>query len=135
MDADALGRFLVEHFPQAVGLGARITVLDQDQLILALDAGEAQLRPGGTVSGPTLMTMADLGTYLLILAHIGPVALAVTTNLNIHFMRQPEPGTVHAEVRLLKLGQRLAVGEVRIYGPDPAKLFAHATVSYSIPPR
>jgi uncharacterized protein (TIGR00369 family) len=135
MDVAAIDRFLTEHFPQAKAVGFEIAALTEDRLVLTLEPGDEHLRPGGTVSGPTLMTMADTATYLLILARLGPVALAVTTNLNIHFMRKPEPTTLHAEARLLKLGQRLAVAEVRLYGPDPACVYAHATVSYSIPPR
>jgi acyl-coenzyme A thioesterase PaaI-like protein len=80
------------------------------------------------------MGLADSAAYLLILAHIGPVALAVTTNLNIHFMRKPDPGEIFATGSLLKLGSRIAVVEVRLHGADPPELFAHATVTYSIPP-
>lgn len=134
MDAAAIDRFLIEQFPQAKAAGFTIEALDEDHLVLALEPGVGHLRPGGTVSGPTLMTMADTATFLLLLARLGPVALAVTTNLNIHFMRKPEPATLRGEARLLKLGQRIAVAEVRLYGADPSTLYAHATVSYSIPP-
>lgn len=134
MDAAALDRFLDEQFPQAKRAGFVIDSLDEDQIVLRLDTHEGHLRPGGTVSGPTLMTLADSATYLLLLARLGPVALAVTTNLNIHFMRKPEPEQLRARARLLKLGKRLAVAEVELYGADPDRLFAHATVSYSIPP-
>ncbi len=97
---------------------------------------DANLRPGGTISGPTMMAMADHAMYAVILAHIGPVALAVTTNLNINFLRKPEPVDLIAEARLLKLGKRLAVGEVSIFSDgfeDDA--VAHVTCTYSIPPR
>ena len=96
---------------------------------------ETHLRPGGTISGPALMTLADTAMYLLVLAHIGPIALAVTTNLNINFLRKPAPKDVLAEVKLLKLGARLAVGEVAMYSEDEAEAVAHATLTYSIPPR
>lgn len=102
---------------------------------IELETAEHHLRPGGTVSGPTMMAMADTGLYTAILAQIGPVALAVTTNLNINFLRKPEPGLMRAETKLLKLGKRLAVGEVSITcnnDPDPV---AHITGTYSIPPR
>lgn len=135
MDVDALERFLDEHFPQAKAAGFVIDSLAPEQIVLRLDANESHLRPGGTVSGPTLMTLADSATYLLLLARLGPVALAVTTNLNIHFMRKPEPAQLRARARLLKLGKRIAVAEVGIYGADPERLFAHATVTYSIPSR
>lgn len=92
------------------------------------------LRPGGTVSGPTLMALADLAMYVMLLSAIGPVGLAVTTNLNINFLRKGQPGQdVVAAARLLKLGKRLAVGEVILLSgtsPDP---IAHVTLTYSIP--
>jgi uncharacterized protein (TIGR00369 family) len=92
------------------------------------------LRPGGTVSGPTLMALADFAMYVVLLSAIGPVGLAVTTNLNINFLRKGQPGRdVLAAARLLKLGKRLAVGEVNLLSggsPDP---IAHVTATYSIP--
>ena len=101
--------------------------------IIEQDTRASDLRPGGTVSGPTLMTLADTGLYSAILATLGPVAMAVTTNLNINFLRKPEPGRLRAETRLLKLGKRLAVGEVTITcNGDPAPV-AHVTGTYSIP--
>ena len=95
---------------------------------------ERLLRPGGTVSGPAMMTLADTAMYVALLAMIGPVALAVTTSLNINFLRKPAPGDVIARCRLLKLGKRLAVGEVTIYSEESDEPVAHATVTYSIPP-
>jgi uncharacterized protein (TIGR00369 family) len=92
------------------------------------------LRPGGTVSGPTLMALADAAMYAAILGEIGLVALAVTTNLNINFLRKPAPRDLIAEVRLIKLGKRLAVGEVGIRSEAEEDLVAHATSTYSIPP-
>src|ERR1700681_1273096 len=72
------------------------------------------IRPGGTISGPTMMALADLAMYVAVLASIGPVPLAVTTNLNINFLRKPSQRDLTAEARLLKLGKRLATGEVAI---------------------
>lgn len=93
------------------------------------------LRPGGTISGPTLMSMADLTMYVALLSGIGPAALAVTINLNINFLRKASAGhDLLAEARLLKLGTRLAIGEVHMFSdgtPDPV---AHVTTTYSIPP-
>jgi uncharacterized protein (TIGR00369 family) len=95
---------------------------------------ETMLRPGGTVSGATLMALADCAMYVVLLSAIGPVGLAVTTNLNINFLRKGSAGQdVLAEARLLKLGKRLAVGEVILLSgtsPDP---IAHVTATYSIP--
>lgn len=93
------------------------------------------LRPGGTISGPTMMALADFAMYVAVLAAIGPVPLAVTTNLTINFLRKPERADLIAETRLLKLGRRLAVGEVAIYSEGVAEPVAHVTSTYSIPPR
>lgn len=93
------------------------------------------LRPGGTVSGPTMMMLADLAMYAAILNTIGSVVLAVTTNLNINFLRKPEPDrSLVGESTLMKVGKRLIVGEVSIYSEDDPEPVAHATCTYSIPP-
>jgi uncharacterized protein (TIGR00369 family) len=94
----------------------------------------AQIRPGGTISGPTLMSLADSAMYLAVVAEIGPVALAVTTSLSIDFLRKPAPVAVLADVELLKLGSRLAVGDVRLRSEGDDRLVARASVTYSIPP-
>jgi uncharacterized protein (TIGR00369 family) len=95
---------------------------------------ESMLRPGRTISGPTLMVLADLAMYVVLLSAIGPIGLALTTNLNINFLRKGAAGQdVLAAARLLKLGKRLAVGEVNLLSgtsPDP---IAHVTSTYSIP--
>lgn len=96
-------------------------------------AGEDDLRPGGTISGPTLMALSDLGVYLMVLAAIGPVVLAVTTSLNINFLRKPTLGELIVDGKLLKLGKRLAVGEVSIFNTGADEPVSHATVTYSIP--
>ena len=91
------------------------------------------IRPGGTISGPTMMALADFAMYVGVLASIGPVPLAVTTNLNINFLRKPEARDLIAECRLLKLGKRLAVGEVAIRSDGVDEPVAHVTSTYSIP--
>jgi uncharacterized protein (TIGR00369 family) len=96
---------------------------------------DMHLRPGGTVSGPSLMRLADATVYVAILANIGPVPLTVTTSLNINFLHKPAARDVIAECRLLKLGKRLAVGEVTLTSLGEATPVAHATATYSIPPR
>jgi uncharacterized protein (TIGR00369 family) len=95
---------------------------------------EKSLRPGGTISGPTMMGLTDYAVYVAILASIGPVPLAVTTNLNINFLRKPTPRDLIAEARLIKLGKRLVVGEVEIYCDGEDEMVAHATATYSVPP-
>jgi uncharacterized protein (TIGR00369 family) len=91
------------------------------------------LRPGGTVSGPIMMALADFTMYLAVLSAIGWMPLAVTTNLSINFLRKPEPRDLLAEARLIKLGKRLAVGEIGIRSEGDDDLVAHATATYSIP--
>jgi acyl-coenzyme A thioesterase PaaI-like protein len=98
-------------------------------------AGEAQLRPGGTISGPTMMGRADTVMYALVLSAIGKVPLAVTTNLSINFLRKPELKPLVADGRMLKLGKTLAVGDVIIRSEGRDEPVAHAVVTYSIPPR
>jgi uncharacterized protein (TIGR00369 family) len=95
----------------------------------------AHSRPGGTVSGPALMTMADAAAFLAILAQIGPIVLAVTTSLHIDFLRKPDLVDLVAEGRLLKLGKQLGVVDVGIRSEGRDELVAKAQVTYSIPPR
>jgi uncharacterized protein (TIGR00369 family) len=92
------------------------------------------LRPGGTLSGATMMALGDFAMYLAVLSAIGWVPLAVTTNLTINFLRKPPAGDLIAEARLLKLGKQLAVGEVAIRGDGSDDIVAHVTSTYSIPP-
>ena len=94
------------------------------------------LRPGGTIAGPVMMGLADAAVYALVLAHVGPVELAVTTSLNINFLRKPAPGDMLAIARPLKIGRRLAIGDVALYSADADDVVvAHATATYSIPPQ
>src|SRR4051795_7173224 len=95
---------------------------------------DKSLRPGGTISGPTMMGLTDFAMYVAVLASVGPVPLAVTTNLNINFLRKPARRDLIAEARLIRLGKRLAVGEVQIYSDGEDEMVAHATTTYSIPP-
>jgi uncharacterized protein (TIGR00369 family) len=132
MTADEVNRFLDEQFPQ--GRFSQIEELGEDSLVLRLPFSDEYLRPGGTISGPALMALADTGAYFLILAMIGPVALAVTTSLNINFMRRPTPDATIARVKMLKLGRQLAVVEVYLEAATTGLLVAQATVTYSIPP-
>ena len=128
--------FLDRDFPQ-MNAGQRAYHLEAVGPLFArmrLDGGAQHLRPGGTVSGPAMMALADYALYAAILANIGPVGLAVTTNLSFNFLRKPGPGALLAECRLLKLGRRLAVGEVAIRGAGSEDIVCHATGTYSIPP-
>ena len=133
MSAAELEAFLYSHFPGTEGPGIRVERVDARFAQLRLIYHERHLRPGGTISGPSLMTLADTAMYIALLAMIGPVALAVTTNLNINFLRKPAQADVIAQARLLKLGRRLAVGDVTMYSDGDTEPVAHATVTYSIP--
>ncbi len=129
--------FFESEFPQ-INANGRVFSIDRlgpGEAVLRLDPTPDHLRPGGTVSGPTLFTLADLSAYVAILAHIGPVALAVTTNLSINFLRKPPLGPLLGHCRILKLGRRLAVVEIAIRPPDESDLVAQATATYSIPPQ
>ena len=134
MTPDEIREFLEREFPQALEFGGEIERLDDESLTMALSADVQHLRPGGTVSGPTLMTLADTAMYLLILSRIGPVRLAVTTHLSIDFLRRPPPGAIRATAELLKLGKRLAVGRVTLVGEAGPEAIAHASITYALPP-
>jgi len=137
MTKEDLIAFLDREFPQ-IHIGGQTYFLDEVGPLSArmrMDYHERHLRPGGTISGPSMMALADLALYAAILAHIGPVALAVTTSLNFNFLRKPEPRALIADCRLLKLGKRLAVGEVSIFSEGSADVVCHATGTYSIPDR
>jgi uncharacterized protein (TIGR00369 family) len=131
MNAAEIEAFLHKVFPQAFSDGdITIEVADGVTCRLRQRFSEKMLRPGGT----TLMALADFAMYVVVLSAIGPVALAVTTNLNINFLRKGTPGhDITAAARLLKLGKRLAVGEVNLFSGAPADPIAHATSTYSIP--
>ena len=137
MTLDELTAFLDREFPQ-IHLGGRSYFVDEIGPLTArmrMEYHERHLRPGGTISGPAMMALADLALYAAILAHIGPVALAVTTSLNFNFLRKPQPRALIADCRLLKLGKRLAVGDVSIYSEGSSDMVCHASGTYSIPDR
>ena len=133
MDVTSLSAFLAEVFPQVADDFAIEAV--GEELVVRLKVAELHLRPGGTVSGPAMFALADVGIYLAILARIGPVALAVTTNASIDFLRKPEAGRdLIARVRILKLGRVLAVGDALLYSEGVEAPVARASMTYSIPP-
>ncbi|HNJ47608.1 MAG TPA: PaaI family thioesterase [Novosphingobium sp.] len=129
-----LAEFFAAAFPgtkQAADAG--IKAIEPGRVRMALEPDKATLRPGGIVSGPTQMGLADRAAYAVILAHIGPVAMAVTSNLNMSFLRAVEYRTVMADAELIKLGKRLATVDVRLWQEDPSRVLAQATVTYAIP--
>ena len=135
MTAEELARFMAEAFPQVADDFA-VEALSEEALTVRLRVAERHLRPGGTVSGPSIFALADVGVYLAVLARLGPVALAVTTSCAIDFMRRPAFGAdLLGETRLLKLGRVLAVGDVLIRSEGAEAPVARASLTYSIPPR
>ena len=131
-----LDEFLRREFPQMFRDGDVFMIADvgPGTANVRFEPTEHHLRPGGTVSGPSLFTLADVSAYIVTLAHIGPTALAVTTNLNINFLHRPKPGSLTCDCRILKLGKRLVVTDGAISDED-GTIVAHATATYSIPPR
>ena len=134
MSTTELSRYVQKVFPQAESYGWSVQDLAPGNITVVMNAGDDHLRPGGTVSGPTMFALADITAYLLVLAHIGEVALAVTTNLSINFLSKPKPGALIGQGRLLKLGKRLAVCEIHILSAGSETVIAQATATYSIPP-
>ncbi len=135
MTREELEQFIKEVFPQ---VAEDFTVEDVApmEISMRLNVGERHLRPGGTVSGPSMFALADVSIYLAVMAMIGPKALAVTTNASFDFMRKPAAGgDLIAKCRLLKLGRVLAVGDVLLYSEGMAEPVARAAMTYSIPPQ
>lgn len=127
-------RIARERVPFVGQLGVQVEQLDEGVARVRIPFRDDFIRPGGTIAGPVLMSLADLAMYGAVLSLIGPVELVVTTNLNINFLRRPRPGDMIAEARILKLGKRLAVGEVDVFRDGEEELVAHVTSTYSIPP-
>ena len=127
-----LRTFFARDFPQCT---VTIEAIGEGTARVRQEVGDAQLRPGGTVSGPVMMATADAASYAAILSAIGIVPLAVTTSFNINFLRRPAAGkAILCEASLLKLGKRLAVTEMKIWSEgEEASIVAHATATYSIP--
>lgn len=134
MTAAELQAFLARDFGQ-VSEDFTVEQVETAGLWLRLRVAGRHLRPGGTVSGPSMFGLADVAMYLAILSRIGPVALAVTTSCSMDFMRKPEAGRdVLAQARLLKLGRNLAVGDVMLFSEGMAEPVARAGLTYAIPP-
>ena len=134
MTADELNDFLAGAFPGAPRL-YMVESVDHEGVRMRLPYDPGQIRPGGTLSGPTMMSLADGAAWLVTLSRIGPVALAVTSNLTIAFLAKPGPADLLAHARLLRLGRRQSVSEVRLWsdGASADDPVAFATVTYAIP--
>ncbi|MDH3667192.1 MAG: PaaI family thioesterase [Paracoccaceae bacterium] len=134
LTADEITAFLDDVFPQSRGL-MTIEEVGPSRARVRFHVTDVHLRPGGTVSGPTMFTLADCAFYVAVLAMIGREALTVTTNLNINFLRKPAPRDLIGEARILKLGRLLATGEATLWSEGDDRPVAHATMNYAIPPK
>lgn len=134
LDAEGVNALLRRAFPNGgPGLVNQVTEVAPGRLHMIAPYREGQLRPGGVISGPTLMALADAAAYALVLAHIGEQLMAVTSQLNMSFLRGCAPGDIHAEAQMLRLGRRLAVMDIRVWTEGPERLAAQANVTYAIP--
>ena len=137
MTAAELNTYIQEVYPQIYDQlpGFEVLKVGSGTVTVRIVASERHIRAGGTLSGPTLFALADMGGYACALSHIGREALTVTTNLNINFMRKAEIGPLDAECRILKLGKRLMVFDASMKEAGKDAIVAHATGTYAIPPR
>jgi len=133
LDADGVNALLRRAFPDGQGAFPTATSVEPGRVRMVAPYREGLLRPGGVISGPVLMSMADTAAYVLVLAHIGDQLMAVTSQLNMSFLRGAQPGDIHADAELLRLGRRLAICDVRISTEGPDRLAAQANVTYAIP--
>ena len=127
-----LENFLEKEFPQ-VSSNFKILNTKRNSLSMLMHISDEHLRPGGTVSGPTMFLLADVSFYLATLSMIGPKSLTVTTNCSINFLRKPNISDLISETRVLKIGKTLSVGDVLIYSKGIKEPVAHASLTYSIP--
>lgn len=137
LNRDEMEAFIDEVFPQ-INIGGRTKIIEAvgpGTCTVRLKYDARYLRPGGTLSGPSMMELGDFALYIAVLSVVGRVELAVTTNLSINFLSKPEKADLIAECRLLKAGKRLCVGEVLIHSEGYDLPVAHITGTYSVPPR
>ena len=134
MNVAQLEAFFDQAFPDRdQATDAVVLAVEPGLVRIRLTPDQRNLRPGSLVSGPTQMGLADRAAYAVIIAHIGPVAMAVTSNLNYSFLRGVQLRDFHADARLLKLGKRLATVDVQLWQDDPDNLIGQSTVTYAIP--
>ncbi|HEY4139983.1 MAG TPA: PaaI family thioesterase [Pseudolabrys sp.] len=135
LNADEIAKLLHDVFPQAFfpGCGLSLERVEYADVRVRRKFQENHLRPGGTISGPTMMELADFAMYVAVFSAVGNQPLAVTTNLSINFLRKPAQADLIADARLMKVGRRLAVGEVTILSDGSDEPVAHVTATYSIP--
>ncbi len=130
---DKFNQIIRAELPSAADTGIYLQNISAGQAELVLPYSEKSLRPGGTIAGPFMMMLADVCMFAVVLSLLGEIKLAVTTSLNINFLRKPSECDLVAKGNIIKLGKRLAVVEVSIYSDED--IVAHATGTYSIPPQ
>ena len=134
LDADGVNALLQGAFPgPEQARTTLVTAVEPGRLRMLAPYRDGLLRPGGVIAGPALMSLADSAAYAIVLAHIGDQLMAVTSQLNMSFLRGAQPGDLHADAELLRLGRRLAVCDVRIWTEAPNRLAAQANVTYALP--
>jgi uncharacterized protein (TIGR00369 family) len=135
LDLAGIEAFLRREFPELYAQGDLFSVLEigAGTSRVRLNYHPTHLRPGGTMSGPAMMQLADVAIWVALLGAIGEVALAVTTNFSINFLRKPEPKALIADCSFLKIGRTLATGEAKLFSEGGSKPVAHAVATYAIP--
>jgi len=138
--AERFNQFIERELPFANIFNISAVEMKPESVVLCAKHSADGLRPGGTIAGPVMMGLADAALYAVVIANIGMVELAVTTNFSINFLRKPGPGDLYCRAKLLKLGKRLAVCEASVFSLEndeekgKEELVAHVTGTYSIPP-
>ncbi|MGK0269531.1 MAG: hypothetical protein ACI88H_000163 [Cocleimonas sp.] len=130
---EEFNKILTEELPWANDNDMHLASISKGEAVMRLPYDDRSIRPGGSISGPHMMMLADACMYAVVLSLVGKVKLAVTTNFNINFLRKPTESDLIAEGKIIKIGKRLAIMEVRVLTGDENKLVAHATGTYSIP--
>jgi uncharacterized protein (TIGR00369 family) len=134
MSAAEIDAFLEESFPGQMRRAYDVEEVHELGAVLRMPIGDEHQRPGGTVSGPAMMGLADGAAWVATLSRIGPVALSVTSSLTINFLRRPPvTSDIWADAQLIRLGRRLSVTDVRIFSEAGGELVAQSTVTYAIP--
>lgn len=133
LTADQVNALIQGAFPLMDDKGPRVVDVAPGRVRMLRPYQDGMLRPGGVISGPNLMGIADTAAYALVLPHVGDRLMAVTSNLNMNFLRGAVPGDIHAEAELLRLGRRTAVCDVRLWTESPDRLAAQAIVTYALP--
>jgi uncharacterized protein (TIGR00369 family) len=134
LTAADINAIIQQVMPASADHGFRVEAVNDQTVICRMLYADSQLRPGGTLSGPTMMALADAAMYAAVMARLGRLEMAVTQNININFLKRPLPADLLAHVDILKMGKRTVVLDVKIYSDGDADVVAHATGTYSLPP-